>query len=302
MSIVHRHLGPHTTVLVGDHGGKYPAGNTVLVRGTSATALVDPSTTVALEPPDDDIDLVVLTHAHEDHMAGMFRFPDAEVHVHELDLLGATSLDGLMQIYGLDADVDRVFRETIVRDFTYAPRPDARSFTDGQVIDLGGVRIEVVHLPGHTRGHCGLLIEPDGVLVTGDIDLSTFGPYYGDAWSDLNAFEASLERVRSIDTRWYSTFHHKGVVEGHDAFAAAVETFAAVIGDRERRMVEFADQPRSLADFVAHRFVYRPGVEVVFADSVERRSAEMSIERLVTAGQLLAEGDGHWVAAGRSYL
>lgn len=300
MSITHRKLGPHTTVLVGDHEGRYPAGNSVLIRGADATALVDPSTSVASEPPDIDVDLIVLTHAHEDHVAGMFRFPSAELHVHADDLLGATSLDGLMQIYGLEPDVDRAFREVIERDFTYKPRHDARSFTDGTSIDLGGVRLEVIHLPGHTRGHSALLIEPDGVLITGDIDLSTFGPYYGDSWSDLDAFEASLHRVRSIEATWYSTFHHKGVVEGHAAFVAAVDTFAAVINDRERRMIEFAQEPRTLADFVEHRFIYRPGVEVVFANSVERRSAQMSIERLIRAGRLLDLGDGHWRAVSGS--
>ncbi|MEN9504769.1 MAG: hypothetical protein RI958_695 [Actinomycetota bacterium] len=300
MTITQRTLGPHTTVLVGDHGGRYPDGNSVVVRGADATVLVDPSTSVAAEPPELDVDLIVLTHAHEDHVAGMFRFPHAEVHVHDDDLPGVASLDGLMQIYGLDDDIDRAFRQTIVGEFTYVPRPDAHGFSGGTTFDLGGVRIEVVHLPGHTRGHCALLIEPDGVLITGDIDLSTFGPYYGDAWSDLDAFETSLHRVRSIEAAWYSTFHHKGVVEGHDAFVSAVDTFAAVIGDRERRMIEFAQQPRTLADFVAHRFVYRPGVDVVFADAVERRSAQMSIERLVRAGRLLELDDHRWCAVASS--
>ena len=32
-----------------------------------------------------------------------------------------------------------------------------------------------------------------------DIDLTGFGPYYGDVWSDLEDFEASLRRVREED-------------------------------------------------------------------------------------------------------
>jgi glyoxylase-like metal-dependent hydrolase (beta-lactamase superfamily II) len=45
---------------------------------------------------------------------------------------------------------------------------------DGAVLDLGGRSVTVVHLPGHTAGHCGLLVEPDGFLFLGDIDLTRF--------------------------------------------------------------------------------------------------------------------------------
>ena len=39
------------------------------------------------------------------------------------------------------------------------------------------------HMPGHTAGHTVLLVEPEGVAFIGDIDLTGFGPYYGDACS-----------------------------------------------------------------------------------------------------------------------
>ena len=39
------------------------------------------------------------------------------------------------------------------------------------------------------------------MLYLGDIDLSSFGPYYGDAWSDLEDFERSLALVRAIEAR-----------------------------------------------------------------------------------------------------
>ena len=38
----------------------------------------------------------------------------------------------------------------------------------------------------------------EDLLYLGDIDLSSFGPYYGDAWSDLEDFERSLARVRDM--------------------------------------------------------------------------------------------------------
>uniref|UniRef100_UPI0005277505 MBL fold metallo-hydrolase n=1 Tax=Streptomyces bikiniensis TaxID=1896 RepID=UPI0005277505 len=87
------------------------------------------------------------------------------------------------------------------------------------VFDLGGRTVTVVHLPGHTPGHSGYLVEPDGFLYVADIDLTSFGPYYGDPGSSLPDFEASMRRCREIGARWYGTGHQKGVIEGAAAFS-----------------------------------------------------------------------------------
>ena len=42
-------------------------------------------------------------------------------------------------------------------------------------------------------------------------------------------------------------------------------------------MLEFLAEPRSLDEMAAHRFIYRPHVELSFVDTVERRSAELHV-------------------------
>ena len=299
MDLEDRRLGRATTVLFGERGGKYPQGNSLLVEGAEEGLLLDPS--LGMLPRRGRlprVDRIVNSHCHEDHVAGNHLFPDAACAVHEADLPGLHSLEGFLAIFGYSGPIGSGWQQALVEQFHYAPRPDATGFRDGAVFELGGgVRVRAIHTPGHTRGHCAFHVEPDDVLYLGDIDLSSFGPYYGDAWSDLEDFERSLARVRGLEARWYATFHHVGVLEGRAAFLERLDRFVAVIGDREARLLAFLAEPRSLDEIAAHRFVYRPSDPVPFAEPVERRSMAQHVARLARDGRVGEVAPGRFRAA-----
>ena len=277
----------HVTVLPSDDGGRYPNGHSLLVRGGEETVLIDPSLTIAaLDEPPAGIDRLIISHAHEDHLAGAVRYPRTPIHAHAADVSGLRSLPGLMAVYGLPAHIEPRWATEVVERFHFVPRPDAIAFDDGDIFDLGGVTLRVVHLPGHTSGHCGLIVEPDDIVFLADIDLSSFGPYYGDRSSSLDDFERSLVACRDFDARWYVTFHHKGVIEGRANYLALLDEYEAAIGRRERALLQMLGEPLSLDEIVAKRFIYRRHVTLMFVDGVERRSAELHLERLLARGQV----------------
>ena len=284
------------TVLVGEKTGKYPDGNSLWVRGRDATAVLDPSLSVARRADElGAVDLVVQSHVHEDHVAGLFRFPRARVAAHRADLPGLQRVEGLLDIYGYpDPGLLDSMRQWVLDQFHYVPRPDAEAFDDGAVFDLGETRIRAIHLPGHTRGHSALLIEPEGVLFLGDIDLTGFGPYYGDAWSDLADFERSLARVREIEARVWVSFHHAGVIEDRATFLAKLDRFAARIAEREAALLAFLAEPRTMEELVRHRFLYPPHAQLSFVDAVERRTIQQHLDRLAAGGQVERCGPSTW--------
>jgi len=244
------------------------------------------------------VDRVLNSHCHEDHIAGNHLFPSVPWHLHEADRPGITSLDAMMAIYGYPEPIHSAFRKIVVDEFHFVARPDAQAFRDGDVFDLGGgVRIRVLHAPGHTRGHSFFWTEPDDVLYLGDVDLSSFGPYYGDAWSDLADFERTLAALRPLAPRHWATFHHIGVLDERDAFLARLDRFEAVIADRERRLLAYLrEAPRTLAEIARHRFVYRPEDPVSFAEAVEARSMAQHLARLREAGRIREVEPGRFVA------
>ncbi len=287
-------------VYPGDKSGKYPDGNQVLVQGADVRVAFDtPQVARHIGPELDAVDLVILGHVHEDHLVALRRLRHAAVQVHEADLAAAQSWDGLARHYGYPQPVLDVLRPMIERDFDYQPRPDATAYVDGAAWDLGGgVRVRAHHLPGHTAGHCALVVESEGIAFIGDIDLTGFGPYYGDATSDLQQFRQTLQAVRDLDARIWVTSHHRGVITERADFLQALARFAAKIDERDERLLGYLrDGPQTLDQLTARRLLYPVGFELPFVEAAERRSIQRHLDGLIDAGQVRRVGEGVYALA-----
>jgi glyoxylase-like metal-dependent hydrolase (beta-lactamase superfamily II) len=286
-------LGP-VSVYLGEKSGQYPDGNQVLVRGADSLAAFDtPLVANRLGNEFLGADLVVLGHVHEDHMAGLHRVLHAPVYVHEADAEAARSWHGLARHYGYTPAVLEGMHAKIEREFHYVPRPDALAYADGARWDLGGgVTVQALHAPGHTSGHCILLVEPGGIAFIGDIDLSSFGPYYGDATSSLAAFRRTLAQAKDIPAKAWITSHHKGVITDRSQFLQLLDAFAARLDAREEAIAAFLRaKPATLEQLVAHRFVYPQGLNDLFFEDVERRTISQHLDSLAQAGRARRDGD-----------
>ena len=290
-------FGP-VAVYLGAKSGKYPDGNQVIVAGSELRVAFDtPLVANRIGPDFDRVDLVILGHAHEDHMAGLHRVPDARVQVHEADLAAVRSWEGLQAHYGYPEAVMPAMREMIDRNFFYHPRPDATGFGSEAAWDLGGgVRIRARHLPGHTSGHCALVIESEGVAFIGDIDLTGFGPYYGDATSNLAAFRRSLRDVAELDARIWITSHHRAVIADRAQFLADLARFAAKLDQRSDTLLGYLrEKPHTLAELVRRRLLYPTDFSLPYVESAEENSILMHLDELIDASMVARDGDRYTV-------
>ncbi|MCD6679656.1 MAG: MBL fold metallo-hydrolase [Burkholderiaceae bacterium] len=285
-------------VYFGEKNGKYPDGNQVVVRGADTLAAFDtPLVAERIGEALESAELVVLGHVHEDHMAGLHRLPTAKVYAHERDVEAARSWDGLAAHYGLSGSVKDAMHEKIRREFHYVARPDAIAYRDGDSWDLGRTRVRATHMPGHTAGHCVLVAEPDGVAFIGDIDLSGFGPYYGDASSDLGAFRRSLARLPELEAKVWITSHHRGVYDDREAFLDALRAYAAKIDERsERLLAMLRERPRTLDELAEARLLYPADHEEVWVLDAERRTIAQHLDELIGQDRVDADDEGRYHA------
>ena len=287
------------TVLFGEKNGKYPDGNQVIVQGKDTKVIFDtPLSANNFSDTLVDADMVLLSHVHEDHTAGLHLLPQAECWAHESDVAAVQSLEGLRRHYGYEPEALDAIEAVVLDKFKFQPRPDAKGFQDGHEWELGGCRVRAVHLPGHTAGHCALVVEPHGIAFIADIDLSSFGPYYGDACSSLPDFRRSLELVEQLDVNTWITSHHKGVITERETFLDLLRPFRDKLDHRSADILEaLQGEGRTLGELMVQRFLYPPGYKSEYSEDAERRTIEMHLEELVAKGAAIQE-NGRFIATG----
>jgi len=300
MEIPTQQFGP-VTVYFGEKNGKYPDGNQVIVTGADMRVGFD-TPLLAHRAPQvlDGVDLLMLGHAHEDHTAGLGMLPDAPLLAPEQDLAAVQSVEGMLAHYGYSEKTTEEMRHFINDRFHFKPRPDATGYADGHTLDLGGgVRIRAIHAPGHTRGHSILMVEPGNIAFIGDIDLSSFGPYYGDGCSDLTAFMRTLDEIEHMEASTWITFHHKGVISDRETFLHLLRAFREKAHQRARDIVQFIAEGgaagRTVDEMVAHRFLYPKDYQVIYLEDVERYTINGHLELLTAGGQVARDGARYYL-------
>lgn len=280
-------------VFFGKRSGKYPDGNQILIQGSDTRAAFDtPIVANHIGPEFDATEIILMGHAHEDHMAGLHRLPHAQVHVHHGDVQAARSWAGMCAALGMPEQnpLSGQLLKAFQKDFFYAPRPDARAYDDGALWDLGQARVRAFHMPGHTAGHTVLLEEQEGVAFIGDIDLTGFGPYYGDASSSLSSFRRSLTRLPEIPARVWVTSHHRGIYTDRQVFLRDLASFSSKIDERDAKLLDWIrESPKTIAEMTGIGLLYPSGANVPWAAAAETRTMEQHLAELTAAGQVAAD-------------
>lgn len=285
----------------GANNGRYPFCHSLYIEG--AGVLIDPASDRSrLERLRDEegVSAVWLTHWHEDHIAHLDLFDDLPLLIAEADAPPLGDIELFMDWYDMDHDHFRhTWRDIMQSQFNFKPRRPTGFLTGGDVVDLGGVTVEIIATPGHTPGSVCLYFREPEALFLADYDLSRFGPWYGDRYSSISETIRSVERLRKIEARVWLASHETGVFE--DEPGKLWDDYLGVIKRREAKLVEFLRQPRTLAEIVEAWIVYGRAREPRdFYYFAERAMIKKHLAHLDEQGRLAKDGDRYFLAVCRT--
>ena len=213
--------GVHAITLdfVAAHVLETPAGRILVDTGLPYTA---DTLTAELARSGGMPDLVVLTHAHGDHVGGLGALGGIPVAAHsaDADLLAEGRVSRPMVPA---AHCPEDLREMIQGPpMTIEPLHVDIRLEGGQAVP-GFEDVQVIHTPGHSAGHISLLWEhAGGVLVLGDAAANQgqlTGPPVAE---DLELADASLRRIAELPFESAVFGHGAPITSGAGAAFAAV--------------------------------------------------------------------------------
>ncbi len=282
-----KHFGP-VWFIPGENKGKYPYCNSIYIKGPGI--LIDPASNrerlIRLRE-ESGVQEVWLSHWHEDHFMHLDLFDDVPLAVSAEDSPPLSSLENLVDAYGLDHKHRGYWEPAFLDLFHFKPRIPSRILQDGESLSLGEVEMKIIATPGHTPGHLAFLFKGErDILFLGDYDLTPFGPWYGDVHSSINNTVDSVRRLSQIPAKVWLCSHEEGVFENQPG--GLWDQYLGVIQTREDRLFQFLEEPRSMTDIVDACLIYRKKREPkAFFEFGERALMGKHLEKLLSENRII---------------
>ncbi|MGI8407081.1 MAG: MBL fold metallo-hydrolase [Actinomycetota bacterium] len=177
-------LAPNSGLMTGPGTNSY-------VVGSGPCAVIDPAVDdkeylAALEDMAGEVDLILITHRHPDHVGG------------------AHALAGLTG--------------APVRAFGPLPAGGAEvtgPISDGEVLELAGTKLEALHTPGHASDHLSFLMRGAASLFAGDNILGEGTAVIAPPDGDMALFLSSLKRLKALHIDRIFPGHFRPLDGGH---------------------------------------------------------------------------------------
>jgi hydroxyacylglutathione hydrolase len=176
--------------------------NCYVIGDGEVGAIVDPgdeATRIALavERTGLEIDQILVTHAHIDHVGAVAALADeyaCPVLMHPEAELMLNQLPTQAMMMGLR--------------FGNVPAVD-RQVQDGEALEVGGLRLEALYTPGHAPGHLAFYVESEGLVLSGDA-------LFAGSVGRTDLFGGDMEvLMRSINERLLTLPDETRVYPGH---------------------------------------------------------------------------------------
>ncbi|MFX1236339.1 MAG: MBL fold metallo-hydrolase [Promethearchaeota archaeon] len=275
----------------GKNQGKYPYSNSLLVGDYLFDTGISEEKIQKLKK-NVSINNVVLSHWHEDHISGNKNFNKAKFYCHREDKHIIEDISRMDLFYGvIDSIYDDIMNMLDLRN----RRIDYIFEGNDELIANNEIKLKVIHAPGHSAGHCCFYETNSKVIFLADIDLSSFGPWYGAMDSSVIEFERSIKRLKKLNLKFAFT-SHSGVIDGIKTIRKKLERCLSIIYERDDVILSYLSEkkPKTAFDLEHKNITYKTysyfkNYELV----AERIMIQYHLDKLLEENILEQEGNGY---------
>jgi len=275
-------------------GSRYPSCHGIFIDDR-LRCLIDPSSDkekLQAVLSERAVDIIINSHAHEDHVLYNYLFQEAELWVHHSEAEKYENVRKFVHGFGNETDEDYEKWVKFMEDeCRFVPRKPDRLLHDGDILSFGEVEVQVVHTPGHCEGHCSFYFIRERIMYMADLDLVRTGPYYAGPNSSIRETMESLERIKEFPAEVYLTAHGRGIHQGDPSI---IDRYIHTIYERENAITDLLKKsPRTLEQIVAAGIIYggRTVNGVWDLSSSERKMMRKHLELLIQRGLVAQDGD-----------
>ncbi len=167
---------------------------------------------------------VINTHGHPDHVYGNVYFEEAYIHPADIEIANK---------FYQHPEFQKAASSFGLKPAKFIP------ITEGEVINLGGIQLQVFELSGHTPGGIVLLDKNDRILFTGDSILAQTWMQVPEALP-MKQFLSSLQKIQSIRSEFdYILTGHSREIEDASLYEHQIRAVQEVCEENNENDVEY---------------------------------------------------------------
>ncbi len=241
----------------GQKNGAYPYSHSMLIEDYLIDTGISRRHMRKLKK-DYTINNVILSHWHEDHIAGNGSLKNATYFCHSKDVHIVEDISKMGQFYGLITPATENLLDFYFESYEVENTKIDKTIEHNDILNINNCRLRVIHTPGHTAGHCCFYEENTKVAYFADIDLTNFGPFYGCIDSSIIDFEESIEKLKKLDIE-IAVSGHKGLFEGKTLIREELDKYKSKIIKYEENILSHLSEktPKTSQDLMYKNLIYR---------------------------------------------
>ncbi|MBU8907887.1 MBL fold metallo-hydrolase [Desertibacillus haloalkaliphilus] len=278
-------IGP-LIIIEGRNNSKVPYSRNVYINGSEKVLIDCGADEKSLTKLNQElgIEFIINTHYHPDHTQYNYLFPNAQKWINPLEYHMSQSVDAIARANGIyqeagESGVEK-WKEAIPQQWVNSLRGLSQTYEYEVEYEFDGVKVLMLHTPGHTSGLASPYFPELGVVYVSDYDMSSFGPWYNGTDGSIDDFIRSGKRLLDLDANTYITGHQKGIFTKQE-FQEEMERFLGIIDQRDEGISKYVQRGLTFEELTSIGIFYpEHTLDVPIFKTWERSGIRKHLHRL----------------------